>query len=315
MPAIVTKSPGRICLLGDNADLLEKPAIAATVSAYLTCELEPRADKTVRIVGRDIGAAEDFIPGTPVPMSSKLRYTMAVINRLKRHITGGFELRLSSEIPISAGLSSSTAVCIASIKAVAKAFGLAMSAAEVAELAFRVENEDLGVECGRMDQYAIAFGGVTYIHTDADARVEPLRAGTLPVLVADTREKHDTKALQVWLRKRIAEREPLLMDSLARVSGLVEEGRKAIEQGDMAALGRIMSAQQVQEKRMGTSTERLELLCVSAMNASALGAKQMGAGGGGCMIALCGPCGIEPVRRALESHGAPVWSFEIVGGA
>ncbi len=314
MNTFVQRSPGRICLLGDNTDLIEKPALAAAVSAYLTCELELRTDSRIILIGTDIDRQEEFELSDSIILDSPLRYTKAVINRLKQNIKRGFELRIRSEIPISAGLSSSTALCIASIRVIAEAFDIRMSAAETAELAYLVENHDLGVECGRMDQYAIAFGGVTYIHTGDNASAEPLHTRTLPILVADTQEKHDTKALQIWLRKRIAEQEPLLMNALTTVVDLVEEGKKAILAGDMEVLGKLMSAQQKEEKRMGTSTERLELFCSSAMKAGALGAKQMGAGGGGCMIALCPEQRIDAVKEALLAYRAPVWDFKVVSG-
>ena len=167
-----------------------------------------------------------------------------------------------------------------------------------------------------MDQYAIAFGGITCIHTcihtGVDAGVEKLPGDSLPVVVADTQEQHDTKELQIWLRQRIEAREKLLLDSLGRVVDIVEQGRKALIEGDLDALGVLMNKQQAEEKLMGTSTDRLENFCAAAREAGALGAKQIGAGGGGCMIALCPREGLESVKSALESLGAPAWAFKIV---
>jgi mevalonate kinase len=101
-----------------------------------------------------------------------------------------------------------------------------------------------------------------------------------------------------------------LLDSLAQVVDIVERGRRALVSGDLAELGRLMNAQQGQEDVMGTSTERLRGFCRVAMDSGALGAKQMGAGGGGCMIALC-PGRVEPVLRALEAAGGQSWAFDI----
>ncbi len=237
----------------------------------------------------------------------------AVYLRLKDQIDSGFELEISSQIPISAGLSSSAALCIAAIRVFAKAFNIPFTAGEIAELAFEIESKDLQVECGRMDQYAIAFGGVTYINTTANAGVEKLPAGSLPIVVADTREQHDTKELQIWLRKRIYNREEVLLSSLNRVVKIVEEGKEALTRGNLQKLGELMNRQQIEEKLMGTSTDRLEQFCNIARKGGALGAKQMGAGGGGCIIALCQPAqGVENIKTALASLGAPVWDFKII---
>jgi mevalonate kinase len=183
---------------------------------------------------------------------------------------------------------------------------------EIAELSFQIERYDLDIECGRMDQYAIAFGGITYIDTGDQADVEQLPLDSLPVVVADTEEKHDTQALQKWLRDRIARQDPTVMEPLLKVVELVEAGKRAILDADLIALGEVMNRQQIQELAMGTSTDRLELFCATAREAGAWGAKQMGAGGGGCMIALCPPDHIQVISRALRALEAPVWNFDIV---
>jgi len=312
MTSVIGKAPGRICLLGDNADLLEKPAIAAAVSAILVVEIRPRDDDVVTLTGADIDFQESFHIGDIIEFDSPLRYVKAVYARFADRLHQGFDLTIHSEIPVSAGLSSSTALCIASIRALQQLCGIEHSTGEIAELSFQIERYDLDVECGRMDQYAIAYGGVTYIQTGDEAGVEGLAIPSLPVLVADTQEAHDTQALQKWLRRRIAEDDPSLMGPLNEVVALVDEGREVILENDLQKLGAIMDRQQVLELAMGTSTDRLELFCQTARQAGAWGAKQMGAGGGGCMIALCPPDRIEAVQRALEDLDAPVWEFDII---
>lgn len=312
MTSIVTKAPGRICLLGDNADLVEKPAITAAISAYLSVQIDPGSDDQVTLTGADIGVRETFRVGDEVSLDTQLKYVKAVYARFRDQLQHGFELTIRSEIPISAGLSSSTALCIATIRGLSQLCGRRLTPKQIAELSFEIERYDLDIDCGRMDQYAIAFAGVTYIQTDAMAQVERLPIESLPILVADTEEKHDTRALQKWLRDRIAREDPGLTGPLLEVVDLVEAGRAAILRGDLDQLGDIMDRQQVLEHAMGTSTDRLELFCQTARHAGAMGAKQMGAGGGGCMIALCPPAKMRAVSKAMGALGAPVWAFDIV---
>jgi mevalonate kinase len=312
MTTLVSKSPGRICLLGDNADLLEKPAIAAAISAFLTVTIEPRNDDLIVLIGADIGFTETFHLGDPITLDSPLKYVKAVIARMEMQLHAGFTLTVRSDIPVSAGLSSSTALCIATIKSLGQLVGKKLQAREIAELSFEIERYDLDIECGRMDQYAIAFGGVTYIETGDQANAEQLPLDSLPLVVADTEEKHDTQALQKWLRKRITQEDLSVMEPLLEVVDLVESGRQAILAEDLEQLGLIMNRQQTLERAMGTSTDRLELFCSKARQAGAWGSKQMGAGGGGCMIALCPPVRLENVSEALKSLNAPAWIFDIV---
>jgi mevalonate kinase len=307
---VIARAPGRICLLGDNADLIGKPAIAAAVSAFLTVRLVRRTDDRVILIGHDIGVEEEFSRGDSLRLDTPLKYMKAVYLRFEDKIASGFEAEVTSQIPISAGLSSSTALCIAFIRAICEAFEIQMDPLDVAELSFAIESGDLDIECGRMDQYAIAGGGVTYIETGDNPAVERIPVTSLPIVVGDTREPHDTQKLQKWLRGRIEARDPSLMLPLNRVVDIVEEGKRALYANDLPALGKLMSRQQVEERSMGTSTDRLDAFCQSSMKAGALGAKQMGAGGGGCMIALC-PGREEPVKAAIERLGGNAWAFEV----
>ena len=52
---------------------------------------------------------------------------------------------VESNIPRSVGLAGSSAIVIATIRALEEGFGLALTPEEVADLAYRVEREDLGL--------------------------------------------------------------------------------------------------------------------------------------------------------------------------
>jgi mevalonate kinase len=249
-------------------------------------EIRQRDDDVVTLTGADIGFQESFHVGDKIEFESPLRYVKAVYARFADRLNQGFDLTIHSEIPVSAGLSSSTALCIASIRALQQLCGIEHSTGEIAELSFQIERYDLDVECGRMDQYAIAYGGVTYIQTGDEAGVEGLAIPSLPVLVADTQETHDTQALQKWLRRRIAEDDPSLMGPLNKVVALVDEGREAILEDDLEKLGAIMDRQQALELGMGTSTDRLELFCQTARQAGAWG--------------------------AMAELDAPLWAFDVL---
>jgi mevalonate kinase len=311
VPPTVAKAPGRICLLGDNVDLIEKPVIAAAIDAYLTITLTQRRDDIVILKAEDIGYQEEFRLGDQLVFDKPLKYLKAVFARFRERIPIGFEAVIESQIPVSAGMSSSTALCIAFIRVLAQAYDLDLDTSEIAEMSYLVEREDLGIECGRMDQYAIAYGGVTYIDTGPNAGVEVIPTDYLPVIVADTQDTHSTQEVQLWLQDRLRENDPVLIDSLNRVVELVAKGKQALIENDLPALGKLMTAQQIEENIMGTATDRINLFCEAANQAGAWGAKQMGAGGGGCVVALCPPEAQPAIKKALTDLGAPTWEFEI----
>ena len=65
-----------------------------------------------------------------------------------------------------------------------------------------------------------------------------------------------------------------------------------------------------QEAILKADTEKILDLCKVSKKAGALGAKQMGAGGGGCMVAIA-PGKQKEVAQAIEDVGGRAWIFDI----
>lgn len=312
MPARATTCldvPGRICLFGDKVDLKGYPVIAATVNALLSVQVRPLDEPVVRMSSSNLGGVLEFPLGGPADMTHPLRYWVAVTRRLETRI-GGFEAVMDSSIPVGSGLSSSAAVSVALVKGLNAAFDLGLGTMDIAEIAYRAEHDDLGIMCGRMDQYAIAFGGVTYIETGDPPSVTPLDIASLPVVVGDSQEeRHASKVLNAT-KARLVAGDPVVLDAFDKMRDGVLAGRDALERGDFETAGAWMTRQQEQENRIDAATSRLNALCAASVAAGALGAKQMGAGGGGCMVALC-PGRQAAVAAAIEAAGGKAWVFDV----
>lgn len=66
-----------------------------------------------------------------------------------------FELRLSGDVPLGAGLSSSASVEAASAMALLAHARVTISAAEIAKICLRAENQHVGSPCEIMDQFLV----------------------------------------------------------------------------------------------------------------------------------------------------------------
>ena len=75
-----------------------------------------------------------------------------------------FALHLSGDVPFGAGLSSSASVEVATAMALLAFSGAEMSAAEIALLCRRAENNFVGSPCGIMDQFVIAAATAGHLH-------------------------------------------------------------------------------------------------------------------------------------------------------
>ena len=83
---------------------------------------------------------------------------LLVLQKEKGIKVPGGEFEVRSKIPEGKGVSSSAALEIATMKAIAKAYNLQFTGTEMAKLAQVVENQIVGAPCGLMDQLACSYG-------------------------------------------------------------------------------------------------------------------------------------------------------------
>lgn len=327
--------PGRVCLLGDKIDLKGYPVVTATVSRVLRLDVRrvPRTADGARPVrlwsanvkaGLAFGDAGDVLrPESRAQWAAHpLKYWAAVLAAVLAdpahapRVDSGFEAALNSEIPIGKGVASSAALSVGLARALDALYGLGLAPDGLARLAYVAEHDVLQIPCGRMDQYAIATGGLAHIWTGAAPRVTalalPRGVGPLSVVVGDTREPRPLQRLLVEFRAKLAAHDALTEEVFDRIKDCVEAGRDALQAGDVARFGAIMRAQMAQERRVGCITPGLERLCAAAERAGALGAKLTGIGGGGCMVALCTPATAPAVAQAITDVGGLPFVVDVV---
>jgi mevalonate kinase len=302
--------PGRICILGDKVDLLGKPVIAMAINLMMRISYTRRNDEDITFYSYDTKEKTEFKVGETPSKDIDLSYWSVLYERLKDRINSGFLMEVDSDIPIGCGLSTSAAVSVGFLRVLNEAYSLNLSNSEIAELAFLGENHDLGIQCGRMDQYSITYGGITFIHTDDNPHVEILNINKLPIVVGDSMEERKAMLVLNRIKKQIRENDKETLDAFKIIENGVYEGREALIRGDFKKLGKLMDKQQEQEKILKAETKKIRDLCEAAKDAGALGAKQMGAGGGGCMLAIC-PEKQNEVAKAIEEAGGRSWIFDI----
>ena len=327
--------PGRVCLLGDKVDLKGYPVVTATVSRILRLDVRrvPRGADGARPVrlwsanfksGLTFADAADVLrPETRATWAAHpLKYWAAVLAAVlgdgahAARVDSGFEAALNSEIPIGKGVASSAALSVGLARALDALYGLDLAPDGLARLAYVAEHDVLQIPCGRMDQYAIATGGLAHIWTGEVPRVTalalPRAVGPLSVVVGDTLEPRPLQRLLVEFRAKLAAHDALTEEVFDRIKDCVEAGRDALVAGGIARGGDIMRAQMAQERRVGCITPGLERLCAAAERAGAVGAKLTGIGGGGCMVALCTPATAPAVARAITDAGGQPFVVDVV---
>jgi len=114
-------------------------------------------------------------------------------------------MTIESDIPIGAGLGSSGALEVAVAKYLDATFNLGLSRQELAEYTYLAEREELGIPCGRLDQYGSAYGGILKIETRPPYRVEELPFRAITLTIVDSGIRHSTAQIHPVRQQEIDE--------------------------------------------------------------------------------------------------------------
>ena len=304
MPAITATAPAKIILLGEHAVVYGRPAIAVPVlevKARAVVKAEPRAASgsiQIQAPALDLRAPLQELPADhPLGIAVQL-----VLERLGIPRPPALTLRVTSTIPMAAGMGSGAAVSVAVVRALSAFLGRPLPDEQVCELAYQVEIVHHGTPSG-IDNTTITYAlPVYFIKGQPIQTLRVVRPFTL--VIGDTGVLSPTGASVGDVRKAW-EAEPGRYEAIFDAIGsLVGEARQAIESGNPAALGSLMDENQQLLEEIEVSSPELERLVGAARSAGALGAKLSGGGRGGNMIALADSASATAIQEALEEAGA-----------
>jgi mevalonate kinase len=301
MTLIESSAPGKVILFGEHAVVYGKPAIALPVTevqALVTAEPAPPGSG-LTFVAYDLD--ESFPISTAShndPLATAARLTLDHLAASEPDVT----IFISSTIPIASGLGSGTAVSTALVRTLARFLGHTLETAQVSTLVYEVEKIHHGTPSG-VDNTVVAYEEPIYF-----ARNQPIKRlkvhTPFTLLIGDTGIRSSTKKVVASVRREW-KREPAHYDALFdQIGDIVDEARRAIETGDINALGPMMDHNHEMLIELGVSSPELNDLVEAARFAGAIGAKLSGAGRGGNMIALVEDDIADEVAEALTETGA-----------
>ncbi|MDD1717899.1 MAG: mevalonate kinase [Methanoregulaceae archaeon] len=266
-------APGKVFLFGEHAVVYGRPGIAMAI--------KPRVFVTVRKSRSAHHAKSPYIENCFQEMGVK------------------GSVYVNSQLPSSSGLGSSAAVTVATLSAINDEFGLKKTLEEIASAAFAIE---LKVQKGRAsptDTSVSTFGGLVLISGQSRRRLPPVH---FPIIVGNTLVSHNTSKM-VEMTADLKKKHPEIADPiLDAIKGVTLAAIHHL--GDPPVLGRYFNMNEGLLEALGVGHPALSRLILAARSAGAYGAKLTGAGGGGCMIALC-PKGLKrKVAGAIQACDA-----------
>jgi galactokinase len=282
--------------------------------------------------GRAVEAVASLTPGAVLGWAA---YPAGVAWSLRKagYQVGGANLAIDSNLPQGAGLSSSAALECAVALALADLSGLAVPRRELAAITQRAENDFVGVPCGIMDQSASLLGeagrALLLDCRTGDTESVPLdpAASGAALLLVDTRARHTLADGSYSLRRQQCERAARALgvrslrdvQAVSAVSRLADpvlrrrarhvitENRRVLaavrmlRAGNLAGVGPLLRGSHSSLRDdFEISWPEADVAVEAAERAGALGARMMGGGFGGSVIALV-PGDGAAVRLAITA--------------
>lgn len=301
-PLGIGAAPGKVILFGEHAVVYGRPAIAVPVACVqATAVVEAASDgERFTIEAPDIGQSWvlDEAPSND-PLALIVRATFDALGIAS---APPWVLTIRSTVPIAAGMGSGAAVSAAIVRALAQAAGRALSPEQVSALAYQGERLHHGTPSG-IDNTVVSYARSVYFIKGQPPR--PLKiAQPFWLVIADTGVRSPTRVAVGDVRRAWEADRPRYETIFDEIAAVVEEARAALAMGENTRLGPLMARNQALLRALGVSSPELERLIDAAHRVGAQGAKLVGAGRGGNLIALVSGERAHTIADALREAGA-----------
>lgn len=322
---IRSKAPLRISFGGGGTDVSPYKderggaVLSATIDKYAYGTLRTNEDRRIQVQSLDFDIMAKYHLEDKLDYNGELDLVKAVLNELDKERRCGMDFFIHSDAPPGSGLGSSSTMVVALIGLMQRFLKLPLTNYDIAQLAYHVEREELGIKGGMQDQYAAVFGGFNFIEFNADTViVNPLRIekDTINELeyhlmlcyTGRTRLSGNIINTQV---ENYVRRERDVVKAMDELKQTAVELKNALLQNRLDDFGRLLHEGWLQKKKMARqiTNPQIDELYDTARKNGAIGGKILGAGGGGYLLLYCEFDKKHIIARELEKLGGQFVEF------
>ncbi|MBL0270984.1 MAG: galactokinase [Chitinophagaceae bacterium] len=337
--------PGRINLIGEHIDYNGGQVLPCAISMGTYLAVAKNNDKRFRFHCLNFPETADLHLQSSYSKTGAewFNYPLGVVDRILQdgHDLSGLDLLFYGNLPIGAGLSSSASIEVLMGFALSSLFGLDIDKKDIALLAKDAENHFIGVNCGIMDQFAVAMGKKDHaILLNCDNlgyEYIPFKTANYSLLIINTNKQRSLAeskynerftecgaalkllkqelsiqhlcdaSLADWEVNRYMVNNPVLEKRATHViseNQRVKDAVIAMQTGDMELFGKLLYASHHSLRYdYEVSGKELDTIVDFCTDyPGCIGARMTGAGFGGCAIALVQENKIEDFSEKLLDH-------------
>ncbi len=343
-PTQTVFAPGRVNIIGEHTDYNDGFVMPCAINYGMAVSFKPRNDSVWNVYALDIDEQDQFDLSKPLERSQDKwkNYVRGVVHFIQEkcpEFKQGADLAMTSDVPMSSGLSSSAALEISIGKTCQLLGNLPLSHTEIALIGQKAENQFVGANCGNMDQLTSALGQKDKL-VMIDCRTLEVTPTPVPqgysIAIINSNVKHDlvtgeynsrrqeceyaakffgVKALRDVTPEQFLERAAELQaeNSLAfqRAKHVISENQRVLEaaealnDGDMIRLGRLMGeSHDSMRDDFEITIPEIDYLVELAQVAIGKngGARMTGGGFGGCIVCLVPNAKVEDLRKLIADN-------------
>lgn len=338
MQILRSKAPLRISFAGGGTDVSPYPeekggaVLNCTIDkfAYVTLESEHGRAGGTEVESLDFGLKASYERPSDLLYNGELDLVKAALKTLRPPGSGNgneewLRLFLHSDAPPGTGLGTSSAMTVALVGAFQHYLKQAWTSYDIAELAYKIERNELGIAGGRQDQYSAAFGGFNFIEFTKDhtvvnplkIRPEVVNELAYRLLLVYAGGGHYSNELIERQQRGFTSKRGETVEALDATKHLAIDMKNQLLRGNIDEMGSLLDAGWQLKKQFtdGISNPQVDTMYARARDAGALGGKLVGAGGGGFLLLFCDFARRAQVARAVQEAGGRVtdFSFEMLG--
>ena len=302
----IASAPGKVILFGEHFVVYGVKAILCSINKRVTVTAEKTSERKISINSK-IGKLE-LEPDKPISeINSPLKPFYYLANKAVENKDTGIHIQIDSEIPLGAGLGSSSACCVAGAAAIFKLFGN-ISREEVLKRAIEAERTIFENTSGA-DCTVCTYGGIMeYDKNKGFKKIE--HEPNFQLVIINSNMEHSTQSMV----SKVKEFENKNKEEFSKLSNLesklVEDVLKLVKENKIQEIGQKMNQNQEYLEKIGISNNEL-IKMIKTGQESSFGAKITGSGGGGCIFALTNESNLQNILKKFKDNNYECFSAKI----
>ena len=276
-------APGKIILFGEHFVVHGTRAVVGAINKRVTVTSE-KNDTAAISISSSLGKATIPITEEIDSVEKKFRPFFFIAKEVTsdHNFQNGITIDIQSDIPIGAGLGSSSACCVAAAASVSNLFSK-VDASQILDLAIDAERTIFPRTSGA-DCTVSTLGGIIEYQKESDPKAIKTEHD-FDFIVVNSQKMHNTDAVVKRVNKFRDDNADTFSELCTEEDNLITKAIDSLQTFDLETIGKCMSQNQIFLERIGVSNDVL-LDIVKTIEKETFGAKLTGAGDGGCVIAL-----------------------------